>query len=68
MASIANLMRHTDREFFDLFERAGPNVVRAAEPLEEMLAGFPDGQGLAQEILVCKHDGDQIAVELRRPW
>jgi uncharacterized protein len=68
MASIVNLMRGTDREFPDPFERAGPNVVRAAELLDEMLTGFPDGQGLAQEILVCKHDGDQIAVELRRPW
>jgi uncharacterized protein Yka (UPF0111/DUF47 family) len=65
MASIANLMRGTDREFFDLFERAGANVVRAAELLDEMLAEFPDSQGLAQDILICKRDGDQIAVELR---
>ncbi len=66
MASIADLMRGTGREFFDLFEQAGANVVRAAELLDEMLGGFPDSQGLAQQILVCKHDGDQIAHELVR--
>ncbi len=65
MASIANLIRGTDREFFDLFERAGANVVRAAELLDEMLATFPDGPRLDQKILACKHEGDQIAIELR---
>jgi len=34
MASIANLLRGTDKEFFDLFERAGANIVRAAELLD----------------------------------
>ena len=60
MASIANLLRGTDREFFDLFERAGANVVRAAELLDEMLARYPESQGLARDILACEHDGDQI--------
>jgi predicted phosphate transport protein (TIGR00153 family) len=60
MASIANLLRGTDREFFDLFEQAGANIVRAAELLDEMLARYPESQGLAQDILVCEHDGDRI--------
>ena len=47
MASIANLLRGTDREFFDLFERAGANIVRAAELLDEMLASYPETPDLA---------------------
>lgn len=64
MPSITNLIRGTGREYFDLFERAGANVARAGELLDEMLAGFPESQGLAQDILVCERDGDQITHEL----
>jgi uncharacterized protein len=64
MASIANLLRGTDREFFDLFERAGANIVRAAELLDEMLARYPESQDLARDILACEHDGDQITHDL----
>lgn len=64
MASISRLMRGAGREYFDLFERAGANVERAGGLLDEMLAGFPDSQGLAQEILVCEGAGDQITHEL----
>ena len=59
-ASIANLLRGTDREFFDLFELAGNNIVRAAELLDEMLASYPESQHLAQDILDCEHNGDHI--------
>jgi len=64
MASITNLIRGSGREYFDLFERAGANVARAGELLDEMLAGFPESQGLAHDILVCERDGDQITHEL----
>jgi predicted phosphate transport protein (TIGR00153 family) len=64
MASITNLMREGGREYFDPFERAGANVARAGELLDEMLGGFPESQGLAQDILVCERDGDQITHEL----
>jgi uncharacterized protein len=66
MASIAKFLRGNDHEFFDLFERAGANIVRAAELLDEMLGGFPDSRGLAQEIRVCEHEGDQITHEVIR--
>ncbi len=66
MPSIGQLLRGTDREIFDLFERAGANIVRAAELLDEMLAGFPETHGLAREILICEQDGDQITHELIR--
>jgi predicted phosphate transport protein (TIGR00153 family) len=60
MASITNLIRGTGREYFNLFERAGNNVARAGKLLDEMLAGFPDSQALAQQILACEHEGDEI--------
>ena len=66
MASITNLIRGSGREYFELFERAGANVARTGELLDEMLAGFPDSQGIAEEILVCERDGDQITHELIR--
>ena len=66
MTSFADLLRGSDREYFDLFERAGANIVRAAELLDDMLAGFPESQGLAREILICEQDGDQITHEVIR--
>ena len=66
MPSIGQLLRGTDHKIFDLFERAAANDVRAAELLNEMLSGFPETQGLAREILICEHDGDQIAHETIR--
>jgi predicted phosphate transport protein (TIGR00153 family) len=60
VASIANLLRSSDREFFDLFECAAANVVRAAELLDEMLAHYPENPELAREILACEHHGDQV--------
>jgi uncharacterized protein len=60
VASIANLLRGTDREFFDLFERAGANIVHAAELLDEMLAGYPESASLAGDIRAVEHEGDHI--------
>jgi uncharacterized protein len=60
VASIANLLRGSEREFFDLFERAGSNIVRAAELLDEMLARYPETADLARDILACEHDGDRL--------
>ena len=50
MASITSLIRGTGREYFDLFERAGANVARAGGLLDEMLGGFPESHGLAQDM------------------
>jgi predicted phosphate transport protein (TIGR00153 family) len=60
VASIANLLRGSDREFFDLFERAGANIVHAAELLDEMLASYPEGASLAGDIRAAEHEGDHI--------
>jgi uncharacterized protein len=66
MVSLAKLPRGGDRAFFDLLERASANVVRAAQLLGEMLDGFPESGGLAQEILICEQDGDQLTHEVIR--
>jgi uncharacterized protein len=60
VASIANLLRGSDREFFDLFERAGANIVHAAELLDEMLASYPESADLAGEIRAAEHEGDHL--------
>jgi uncharacterized protein len=66
MRSIGRLLRGSDGEFFALFEQTVANVVRAAELLTEMLAGFPESGGLAREILICEQDGDQLTHEVVR--
>lgn len=66
MASIASFLRGSEREFFDLFERAGENIVRAARLLDEMLAEYPERRALAQEILACERAGDQITHDVIR--
>jgi uncharacterized protein len=60
VASIANLLRGSEREFFDLFERAGTNIVHAAELLDEMLASYPETADLARDIRAAEHEGDHI--------
>ena len=53
-----------DREFFDLFEEAGGNILRAAGLLEEMLREYPERNELAREILICEQDGDRITHDI----
>jgi uncharacterized protein len=55
-----------DREFFDLFEEAGANILRAAALLEEMLREFPERNELARDILICEQEGDRITHEILR--
>jgi uncharacterized protein len=66
MPSIGQLLRGSDNAFFDLFERAGANVVRAAELLDDLLSDFPESQLLARDILVCEQKGDQLTHEIVR--
>ena len=53
-----------DREFFDLFEEAGGNIVRAAALLETMLEDYPEQGELAREILICEQEGDRITHDI----
>jgi uncharacterized protein len=49
-----------DRVFFDLFNQAGQNSLRAARLLQQMLENWPDEGGLAREILLAEQEGDRI--------
>jgi uncharacterized protein len=55
-----------EQEFFDLFEEAAGNILRAAELLERMLRTYPEEGGLAREILICEQDGDRITHDIIR--
>jgi predicted phosphate transport protein (TIGR00153 family) len=53
-----------DREFFDLFEEAGANIVLAADLLDQMVRGYPERAGLARDILICEQEGDRIVHDI----
>jgi uncharacterized protein len=61
---LSNVIAPKDRQFFDLFEEAGGNIVRAAGLLEEMLLEYPERADLAREILICEQDGDRITHDI----
>jgi uncharacterized protein Yka (UPF0111/DUF47 family) len=53
-----------DRVFFDLFNQAGQNTLRAAKLLHQMLSNWPDEAGLARDILLAEQEGDRITHDL----
>jgi predicted phosphate transport protein (TIGR00153 family) len=61
---LSSVLAPRDREFFDLFEEAGGNILRAAGLLEEMLIDFPERSALARDILICEQDGDRITHDI----
>jgi predicted phosphate transport protein (TIGR00153 family) len=64
VARLSQLFAPKEREFFDLFEEAGANIVHAAELLERMLETWPDHGELAREVLDCEHEGDRITHDI----
>ena len=64
---LSSLIAPRDREYFDLFEEAGGNILRAADLLDQMLRNFPErGADLARDILICEQDGDRITHDIIR--
>jgi predicted phosphate transport protein (TIGR00153 family) len=61
---LSSVLAPRDREFFDLFEEAGGNILRAAGLLEELLKDFPERNDLARDILICEQDGDRITHDI----
>ena len=61
---LSNVLSSGDRQFFDLFEEAGGNILRAAGLLEELLKEYPERNELAREILICEQDGDRITHDI----
>lgn len=53
-----------DRTFFDLFNEAGQNTLRAANMLDEMMGSWPDDNGLGREILIIEQEGDRITHDI----
>ncbi len=64
MPRLSQLFMPREREFYDLFEEAAANIVRAAAMLEEMLESWPEKSELAREILIAEQDGDRITHDI----
>jgi uncharacterized protein len=60
MVQLSKLFAPKEREFFDLFEEAGANIVRAAGLLERMIDQWPDHGELSRELVICEQEGDRI--------
>jgi predicted phosphate transport protein (TIGR00153 family) len=61
---LSSVLAPHDRQFFDLFEEAGGNILRAARLLEEMLLEYPERSELARDILLCEQEGDRITHDI----
>ena len=66
MARLTQMFAPADREFFELFEEAGSNTVRAADLLDQLLRNWPDNKELGRELLICEQEGDRITHDLIR--
>jgi uncharacterized protein len=64
MVQLTKLFAPREREYFDLFEEAGANIVRAAGVLETMIEEWPDRAELARELVVCEQEGDRITHDI----
>jgi uncharacterized protein len=64
MSRLSQVFVPNDREFFDLFEEASTNIVRAADLLDQMLRAFPERAELSRDILVCEQEGDRITHDI----
>jgi uncharacterized protein len=53
-----------DREFFNLFDEAGTNILRAAELLSQLMKSWPEAGGLGRDILICEQEGDRITHDI----
>jgi len=60
VSRLSQVFAPRDREYFDLFEKAGANILRAADLLDQMMRGYPDTANLARDILICEQEGDRI--------
>ena len=66
MPRLSEVLVPRDRQYFDLFEEAAGNVLRAAELLDQMLTTYPEHGELGREILICEQEGDRITHDIIR--
>ncbi|MFN8203248.1 MAG: DUF47 family protein [Solirubrobacteraceae bacterium] len=64
MSRLTSALVGRDPSYFNLFEAAATNIVRAADQLDQMMADWPERPELARDILVCEQEGDRITAEL----
>ena len=64
MARLSQVFVPNDRQFFDLFEEASTNIVRAADLLDQMLRNYPENADFARDILICEQEGDRITHDI----
>ncbi len=64
MPRLSQVLMPHDRVYFELFEEAGQNALRAASLLDEMMATYPDSRAMAQQITECEHEGDRITHDI----
>jgi uncharacterized protein len=67
MPPLSQLLVSRDRQYFDLFEEAAGNILRAADLLDQMLRSYPERGDLARDILICEQEGDRITHDIIRP-
>src|SRR3954469_21081276 len=56
--------RRMDTRMLDLVDEAGRNVQRATLLLRDLLAGWPERQELARDLLLCEQEGDRITHDI----
>jgi predicted phosphate transport protein (TIGR00153 family) len=66
MSRLSQALVSKDRQFFDLFEEAAGNILRAADLLDQMLRGYPESANLSRDILICEQEGDRITHDIIR--
>src|SRR3984893_17433433 len=64
MPRLAQVFLSRDRAYFELFEEAGKNILKAANLLEQILSNYPDSKDLALEIKGCEQEGDRITHDI----
>src|ERR1700709_1118526 len=64
MVRFAHVFAPRDRIYFDLFEEAGQNILKASTLLDRMLAGYPDEKHPAGGILDREPEGDRITHDI----
>jgi predicted phosphate transport protein (TIGR00153 family) len=64
MSRLSQLFGSKEREFFDLFEEAGANCLRAAGLLDQMLQEWPDHGEKLRDVVVCEQEGDRITHDI----
>jgi uncharacterized protein len=58
------MRRRADPLILDLFQESGRNVKRTALLLRELMADYPDSNGVGAQIVECEHEGDRIAHDI----